>query len=176
LAEETCDEAVDGTFVEVERRPLLLYFAVVEDDDPLRQRHRLHLIVRDIDHRRFEFVVKPRDFDAHLRAKVGIEVRQRLVEQEDIGRAGNGSADRDALPLATGKLPRLAVEQRLELQRLGRRAHLRLDLGLADPDHLEREAHILSDGHVRIERVGLEHHGNAAVGGRHPVHRLPTDA
>ena len=30
--------------------------------------------------------------------------------------------------------------------------------------HLEAETHILFDRHVRVERIGLEHHGDAALG------------
>jgi len=31
--------------------------------------------------------------------------------------------------------------------------------------HAQAEAHILLDGHMRVERVGLKDHGNAALGG-----------
>src|SRR3546814_2785738 len=31
------------------------------------------------------------------------------------------------------------------------------------------EGEVLADSHMRIERVGLEHHGKAAVGGAHVV-------
>ena len=50
-------------------------------------------------------------------AQFGVEVRQRLVEQEHVRIADDGAADRDALALAAGQLARIAVEQRVELQR-----------------------------------------------------------
>ena len=56
------------------------------------------------------------DLDAHLHAQLGVEVRQRLVEQERLGLAHDGAADGDALALAAGQLPRLAVHQLLQLQ------------------------------------------------------------
>ena len=40
-------------------------------------------------------------------------------------------------------------------------------LGLRHPLDLEVEADVLADGHVRVERVGLEHHGDVAVLRRH---------
>jgi hypothetical protein len=38
-----------------------------------------------------------------------------------------------------------------------------LDLGLAQLRKLQREGEIVAHRHVRIERIGLEHHRNAAV-------------
>jgi hypothetical protein len=61
------------------------------------------------------------DLDAHLHAQRGVEVRQRLVEQEDLGVAHDGAADGDALALAAGQLPWPAVKiGRSRLQDLGR--------------------------------------------------------
>ena len=48
--------------------------------------------------------MQPRDLDPHLHAQLGVEVRQRLVEQEDLRLAHDGAADRDALALAAGEL------------------------------------------------------------------------
>ena len=42
--------------------------------------------------------------------------------------------------------------------------------GAGVSDLLEAEAHIVPDRQVRIERIGLEHHGDAAVGRRHDGH------
>jgi hypothetical protein len=43
------------------------------------------------------------DLGAHVDAQLGVEVRQRLVEQEDLGLADDGAAHGDALALAAGK-------------------------------------------------------------------------
>ena len=56
------------------------------------------------------------DLDAHLHAQRGVEVGQRLVEQEHLRLAHDGPADRDALALPARQLPRLPVEQMLDLQ------------------------------------------------------------
>ena len=50
------------------------------------------------------------DLDAHLRAQLGVEVGQRLVEQEHLRVAHDAAAERDALLLAAGQLLRLALQ------------------------------------------------------------------
>src|SRR5262249_51806654 len=44
--------------------------------------HRLDLVVGDVDRRHLQPVVQPRQLRAHRRAQLGVQVRQRLVEQE----------------------------------------------------------------------------------------------
>ena len=41
--------------------------------------------------------------------------------------------------------------------------------------HLEAEAHVVAHVQMRIERVGLEHHRDAALGRRHLVHDPAAD-
>ena len=94
----------------------------------------------------------------------GVEIGQRFVEEEDVGRARDGAADRDALLLAAGQLLRPLAEMLGDLQDLGGAPHRRFDLGLRTAGHLQPEAHVLRDVHVRIERVVLEHHRDAAIG------------
>ena len=59
------------------------------------------------------------ELDAHLHAQLGVEVRQRLVEQENLGLAHQRPADRNPLPLAARKFRRPAVEIGLKLQDAG---------------------------------------------------------
>ena len=66
------------------RRIDLLNDALVHHDDALTQCHRLDLIVRDVDHRRLELTMQPRDLRAHRAAQLRIEIRQRLVEQKHL--------------------------------------------------------------------------------------------
>ena len=62
--------------------------------------------------------MQPLDLDAQLGAELGVEVGERLVEQEDVDVAHQRAADRDALALAAGELRRAALQQRLDLQKL----------------------------------------------------------
>ena len=91
-------------------------FAVLEDDDLVGERHRLDLIVGDVDHRRLEVLVELADLHAHVHAQRRVEVGERLVEQEHRRIADDRPADRDPLALAAGQLRRAAVEQMLHLQ------------------------------------------------------------
>ena len=108
-------------------------------------------------------LVQPRDLDAHVDAQFGVEIGERFVEQEDLGMAHDGAADGDALALAAGELLGPAVEQRLEFEDARRLVDLPGDLGLGHAGEAQREAHVLAHRHVRVERVGLEHHGDAAL-------------
>ena len=74
-------------------------------------RHRLDLVVGDVDDRRAEALVEAGDLGARLDAQLGVEVGERLVHQEDGRLADDRPAERDALALAAGQLLRLALEQ-----------------------------------------------------------------
>jgi hypothetical protein len=61
---------------------------------------------------------------AHLHAHLGVEVRERLVEEQDLGLRGDRARHRDALLLAAGQLRRAPVgevRQAHELQRFSTR-------------------------------------------------------
>ena len=111
-AEEPGDEARRRPLEQIERRALLLDHAVAHQHDPVGERHRLDLVVRDVDHRGGDLLMQPLDLDAHLVAELRVEVGERLVEQEELRVAHDGAADGDALALAAGKLARIAVEER----------------------------------------------------------------
>ena len=74
-----------------------------------------------------------------------------------------------ALPLPPGKRSRLLVEQFVETEDATRVAHSRVDLVLRDLLELQPERHVVEHGHVRIERVVLEHHRDVALFGRDVV-------
>ena len=50
-----------------------------------------------------------------------------------------------------------------------------VDLVLGHLAELQGEGHVLVDGHVGIQGVALEHHGDIPVFGFHVVHELPVD-
>jgi hypothetical protein len=99
-ADELRDEQVVRAVVELERRADLLDDAVVHHDDAVGHRHRLDLVVRDVDGRRLEALVQRLDLAAHRDAQLRVQVRQWLVEQEHLGIAHDRAAHRDALALA----------------------------------------------------------------------------
>jgi hypothetical protein len=90
--------------------------AAVEHHDLLAQGHGLDLVVGHVDHGRAQLAVQARQLDPGLGAQGGVQVRQRLVEQEHGGLAHDGAADRHALALAAGQGLGLALQQVFDLQ------------------------------------------------------------
>ena len=105
-----------GLVVELLRRRDLLELALAHHGDAVAHRHRLDLVVRDVDRRRPEPALEPRDLGAHLHAQLRVEVRERLVHQERLRLAHDRAAHRDALALTARERARLPVEERLEVE------------------------------------------------------------
>src|SRR6266436_4044553 len=108
-ADEAGDELVGRLIVQLERLPHLLHHAVLHDDDPVTQRHGLDLVVGNVNGGGTETQMQLLELNAHLHPQLGIEVRQRLVEQEHAGVAHDGTAQSHPLALAAGELARLAL-------------------------------------------------------------------
>ena len=138
---------------------------MIQHGHPLTERHRFDLIVRDVQRRHAEALVQPHELRPHLDAELGVEVREGLVHQERLGMPNDRPAHRDALALAARQGARLAVEQVLDPEQGGGLGDPLLPLRLRHPLRLEREADVRAHGHVRIERVVLEHHRDVAVDG-----------
>ena len=142
-ADEARHEHVGRLVVELLRRADLLQPAVAHDRDAVAHRHRLGLVVGDVQRRRPELLVQARDVRAHLDAQLGVEVRQRLVHQERLRararsraparRAGAGrrtarAGGARAARRCPGATPRPPTRSRID--------------GLDLPLHLQREAHV----------------------------------
>ncbi len=69
----------------------------------------------DVDRRVAIFVVQAAHLEAHLLAQIGIEIAQRLVEQQRLRLDDQRARERDPLLLAAGQLARIAVGQLLEM-------------------------------------------------------------
>src|SRR5271170_1506541 len=64
----------------------------------------------------------------------------------------------------------------LDLKRFRDTSDRLVPLGLRHAAHFHAERHVLRDRHVRIERVGLKHHGDVALGGMEIVDLLTFNA
>ena len=120
-----------GRWNSVLRRVELLQQAVAQHGDPLPERHRLDLVVRDVDGRHAEPLVQLRELGAHRHAQLCVEVRERLVHQERLRLAHDRAPHRDALALAARRAPpacgRAARRARAIFATSStRRSHLRL--------------------------------------------------
>ena len=151
--------------------------AGVQQHDLVGQRHGLDLVVRHVDHAgRTQVVVQLGDLQPGLHPQRGVQVRQRLVEQEHLGLLDDGAADGHPLALAARQHLGQAIHQRAELQDVGRGLHLGGDGGLVSTHHLQAEGHVLGHRHVRVQRIALEHHGHAALGRWQIIHPHAADA
>ena len=78
----------------------LLQHAVAHDRDAVAERHRLDLVVRDVDRRHLELPLQPGDLGPHLDPQLRVEVREGLVHQECPRLAHDRATHRDPLALA----------------------------------------------------------------------------
>jgi hypothetical protein len=145
------------------RRIDLLKVAIAEHGDAVAHCHRFDLVVRDIHGRHREALLELDQLGAGLDPKLGVEVRERLVHQVDLRVADDRPTHRDPLPLSAGEIAWLPVEVRLEVEQLRNVEYPPHALLLRHALLLEREAHVLGDVEVRVERVILEHHGDVPV-------------
>ena len=116
--DEAGDELRARPRIDFLRRAELLDPAAVHHRDEIGGGHRLRLVVGHVDRGVAVGVVQAADLEAHLLAQVGIEVRQRLVEEQRLRLDDEGAGERDALLLAAGELAGIA---RGEIGELGGR-------------------------------------------------------
>jgi hypothetical protein len=102
IAHEPGDKRVARLLVELARRALLRDDRLVHHDDPVRDGHRLRLIVRHIDDRKVEALLEIADLLAHLAAQTRVQVRQRLVEKQYRRLQHQRPGDGDTLLLTSG--------------------------------------------------------------------------
>ena len=153
----------------------LLDDAVLHDHDAVTEGHSLGLVVSNINERALDLVAQLNELGTHLVTKLGVQVGQWLVHQEDLGVTHDGAADSDTLALAARKRLGLTVEVLGNAQNLGSRANFAVDLVLGDLLELERKRHVLVHRHIGVQSIALEHHGDVAVLGRHVVDALAVD-
>jgi len=110
-----------------------------------------------------QLLVQLDDLGTHAGTQLSIQVGQRLVEQEDGRVTDHSAAQGNTLALTTGQSLRLTVEQVLDLQDLSGLTDALVDLVLGHLAQLQTESHVLVHGHVRVQSVVLEHHGDVAV-------------
>ena len=167
-ADERGDEEVRRLAVERLRTIDLLHGAGAHHRDARAERHRLDLVVRDVDGRDPETLVEACQLGAHVDAQLRVEVRERLVHQERSRFAHDRAAHRDALPLAAGERAGAAMEELLEPEHPRDVSDAALDLLLRGLPHLEPVGEVLGHGEVGVQSVVLEHHRDVTVTGSEP--------
>ena len=109
--DEIGNEQRRRSVIDIARARDLLDDAVVHHGDHVGHRHRLELVVRNVDRRRAEPVMQRAQFTDHRLAHFGIECAERLVHQETLRLAHDRPPERDALPVAAGKTRHRPVEK-----------------------------------------------------------------
>ena len=102
---------------------------------------------------------------AQSRPHLGVEGRERLVEQQQPGRHRDGAGERNALLLPARELRRILVALVREADEVEQLAHSVPDLGAGSPLALEPVGDVASHRHVGEQGVGLEHDPEVALGG-----------
>ena len=141
----------------------------MHDEDPVGHGHGLHLIVGDVDDRGPQTPVELADLGPHRHPELGVEVGERLVEQKHLGLADDGPSHRHPLPLPSRELFGFSLQQFVDAEDVGRLLHPLVDLLFGKLPHLQPEAQVVPDVHVRVEGVVLKDHGDVPVLGRHVV-------
>jgi hypothetical protein len=95
-------------------------------------------------------------------AQLGIQIGQRLVQEEQLGAAHQGASDREALLLAAGERVRLAHERVADAEHLGGLRDAVADLVGGHTLLAQRIGEVVEGREVRVEREGLEDHGHPA--------------
>ena len=110
-ADEIGDEHGGGLVVDLLGRGELLDHAAVHHRDLVGHRHRLELVVGDIDGGRVDAEVQLAELAHHQVAELGVERAERLVHQERLRPPDDGAAERHALAVAAGEPRDRLVEE-----------------------------------------------------------------
>ncbi len=162
-AHEVGDQAIGRPRIDLERRAVLLQPAAVDHRDMVGERQRLGLVVGDIDEGDAGAALQALELDAHLLAQLGVEIGERLVEQQDLGLDHQAAGERDALLLAARQLVRIARREPGEVDERQRLLDLLPGLRRRRLPDLEAKHDVLVYGLVRPHRIVLEHHAHAAL-------------
>src|SRR5205807_386918 len=141
----------------------LLDQPVTHHDDAVRHRQRFFQVVGDIDGGDAEAMLKLAQFDTHIGAQFGVEIRQRFVEQKNRRREYEGARQRYPLLLSAGQLRRPPRCETAHLHHVERVMHFFRDLSRPSTPYAQSVGYVFEYGHVRPNRVGLEYHRQAAL-------------
>ena len=153
--------------IEFLRRRQLHQPAAVHHRDTVRERHRLGLVVSDVEHRGSGPLVELRELVLHGPPQMNVEIGKRLVEKHEGGRRHEAAGERDALALSAGEHGRVAVAHVRQADEGEGVADAAGALGLRQAGDLQPVSDVLRDRHVRPESIGLKHDADVAPLRRH---------
>ena len=174
-AEELGDEFGGRRVVDILRRTHLLDPAFRHDDDLVGHRQGLGLVMGHEHRGHADALLDTLEFNPHVLAQIGVERRQRFIEQQHVRLDDDGAGERNALLLAAGEFLGIAPPEIGQLHQFERSCHLAPGVFLVDIAVVEPEGHILGHGLVRKQRVVLEHQAKVALVDRHIIDPLALD-
>ena len=169
---EARNEEIHGLPIDLLRGPDLIHETVLHDDDAVSQRHGLGLVMGHVHKGGVNALAQLDDLSPHLITKLRVQIRQRLVHQEDLGITHHRAANGHPLPLASGKGLGLAFQVLGNVQDLSDLIHLLINHVLRDLLQLQGKPKIIPDCHMRIESVALENHRDVPVLRLHVINHL----
>ena len=147
--------------VEVVRGIPLQDAPFAHDPDLLAAGERLELVVGDQDAGDLTFLENLPDLDTEPFAQVGVETRERLIHQQQVGARRDRPGQCDTLLLTARQLVRVTAAVAAETDQFEhRRSRLAPHLG---QQAAQAEADVVGDVEVRKQRVVLEHHADPAL-------------
>ena len=158
VAQEAGDFGGDRIAVDVGRGVDLGEAVVVENRDTVAERHRLLIVLGDVEDGGASLFQEARQFDAHLVAQLGVDISERIVEQQQLRAAHQGAGEGRALFLAVGERFRQMGQHMIDLQELGDPLHTLPNVGLGLFEGAERARDVVEGGEVGIEGEVLERH------------------
>src|ERR1035437_4561349 len=161
--------------VDVRRRCDLLDLAAIHHRHAIGDRHRLGLVVGDVDGGDADALLDQPDLVAQSAAHHRVQGRERFVEKEHFGVRRQGSTEGAALGLAAADLLGVAVGLSGEPDQVEQLVHAGSHFGGRTMAYFERESDVLTNGQVREEGVALEDHADRPSTRRRVGHVHATD-
>ncbi len=174
-ADKARNKHIGRTIIEIERRTDLLHQTIAHDDDLVCHGHGFDLIVGHINRGGLQTLMQSLDLATHLHAQLGIEIGQRFVKQKHLWITHNRTAHSHTLTLTAGKLAWKAIQQLVEAENFGCTINAAVAFFFRRVFQHEREAHIVGNRHMRIERIILEYHGDIAFLGAQVIDHTRTN-
>ena len=169
LAHESGHERVHRVLVDLLRRTELAHAAALHHRDPVAEPHGLGLVVRHVERRGADLALEALELVAGRVAELGVEIGERLVEQEHARIADQRPAQRHALALAAGELVGTPRGERRDVQRRHQFAH---GLRRGDVGHLAERQGALHRQRENGEFPGLTVKGEIeSIAQQLPKHR-----
>ena len=150
LADEAGDEEIGRVVVERLGRAQLLQHAVVHHRQAVGQRHRLDLIMGYVDGADSKALLEPFELTTQFYLVGRVQVRDRLVHEQDPRVAHDGTADRDPLLGAAAQALHVVAAERLEPEQGDGVFDAPLDVGARDFADFEWESDVVEHREVRI--------------------------